>query len=137
MPDVPGVLVSDVAVAAQCVEKVPGVLRLDAEVGGDEPLENPQDAVDVVDVRPIDRLEVLLCQGATDTAVVVGSVRTRDEALVLKRGTDPADGAACHQVTKQAASGAADQLGPAHLPPPPMAAAAADRGRPAAGPRCP
>ncbi|MCX9193118.1 hypothetical protein C3Y87_17195 [Carbonactinospora thermoautotrophica] len=108
-----GLLVDDVAVAAQRVEEPFAVLRVEPV---HEPFEDAQHPVDVVDVGPIDGLQVRLRQDAPLAGVLPGAVRVGGKALVLERGADLTKGAAGHQLAEQPSDGAADQI--THATPP-------------------
>lgn len=124
-PDVACLLVDHVTVSSQRVEELAAVLRVEPV---DEPLEDPQHSLDVGDIAPGDRCEVLLSKDASGAAVVVGAVRVRREALILEGGTNRTKGAVGHEVPEQPSGGTADQLAPAHAAPP-RAASGAQAGR--------
>ena len=105
--DVAGVVIDDVAIAAQRVEELAAVLLFETV---HQPFEDAQHSRDVVDVAPVDRLQVLLGEGSAHAAVLVGAGWAGGKQFVLERGADLAHGAAGHEVAEQTAGRAADQV---------------------------
>jgi hypothetical protein len=78
---VAGLIIDDVLVATQRVDQVAGVLGF---VAVHQPLEHPKHTAHMLDVGPINSLEVLLGLGSSRTAVLVPAVGVGGETLVLE-----------------------------------------------------